>query len=184
LLHPPNGTAQAHMTDPGTKEIVLVEYDGTWPTRFREHAARIAEALGGRAVQIEHIGSTAVPGLAAKPTIDVLLVVTDSGDEATYVPDLEAAGYELRLREPEFHEHRMLNPRTGEANVHVVSAGCREIERWLVFRDRLRSSPSDRDLYERTKRELALRRWPNTDAYASAKSDIVERIIAAGRAGG
>ena len=88
------------MTDPGTTEIVLVDYNDSWPTKYREHAARIAAALGGRAVQVEHIGSTAVPGLAAKPTIDVLLVVADSADEAMYVPDLEAAGYELRIRNP------------------------------------------------------------------------------------
>lgn len=163
--------------------IVLVEYDDTWPARYREHATRIEAALGGRAVRIEHIGSTAVPGLAAKPIIDVLLVVADSADEAGYVPDLEAAGYELWRREPEFHEHRLLKPRTRDANVHVVSVGCEEIERWLIFRDRLRASASDRELYERTKRELASRRWPDTNAYADAKSPVVEHIIAAGRAG-
>lgn len=169
------------MGESGTKEIRLVDYDPSWPARFREHAARIATALGDGVIRIEHIGSTAVPGLAAKPKIDVLLVVSDSADEGSYVPQLESAGYELRLREPDFHEHRLLGPGERDANVHVVSVGCIEIERWLTFRDRLRSHPDDRLLYERTKRELALRRWPSTDAYAEAKSEVVERIIASGR---
>lgn len=167
------------MADAGTTEVRLVEYDPSWPIQFAGQAARIAGALGDRAMRIEHIGSTAVPGLAAKPTIDILLVVSDSAEELSYVPQLEAAGYELRLREPDFHEHRLLTPVERNANIHVVSHGCVEIGRWLTFRDRLRSHAHDRQLYERTKKELSLRRWPDTDAYAEAKSQVVERILAA-----
>jgi GrpB-like predicted nucleotidyltransferase (UPF0157 family) len=172
------------MGDLGGKQIHLVEHDPTWSTRYAEHADVIASALGDRALQIEHIGSTAVPDLAAKPTIDILLVVADSADEPTYVPQLEAAGYELRLREPDFEEHRLLSPPGKDANIHVVSRGSLEIERWLVFRDRLRSSARDRQLYEQTKKELASRPWPDTDAYASAKSEVIERIITGARIDG
>lgn len=172
------------MGDPGGKEIRLVEYDSSWPAQFAEHAAIIADALGDRALRIEHIGSTSVPGLAAKPKIDILLVVSSSAEESSYVPQMEAAGYELRIREPDFDEHRMFSPPGRGANIHVVSAGSIEIERWLIFRDRLRNHADDRQLYERTKKELARRRWRDTDAYAEAKSEVIERIIAAARAAG
>ena len=86
--------------------IEIFDYDPLWPVKFREQANRIAKALGDAALQIEHIGSTSVPGLAAKPIIDVLLVVNEAGDEAAYLPALEAAGYVLRVREPDFYEHR------------------------------------------------------------------------------
>lgn len=168
----------------GGREIHLVEYDPSWPDQFAAHAATIAAALGDRALRIEHIGSTSVPGLAAKPKIDILLVVSNSADESSYVPQMEAAGYELRLREPDFHEHRLLSPPGRSANIHVVSLGSTEIERWLTFRDRLRSHAGDRRLYEATKKELARRRWRDTDAYADAKSDVIEGIIAAARDAG
>ena len=138
-------------------------------------------SLGERALLIEHVGSTSVPGLAAKPTIDVLLVVADSADEDAYLPALEAAGYVLRIREPDWHEHRMLVDRVASVQVHVVSEGCPEIERWLIFRDRLRSDTADRELYERTKRELAARTWRYVQNYADAKTEVVEEIIARAR---
>jgi len=107
-----------------------------------------------RALQIEHVGSTSVAGLAAKPVIDIVLVVGDSADEAIYVPDLEAAGYRLRHREPSWYQHRFL---VGEpaVQIHVFSVGSAEVERMLLFRNRLRACPEDRKLYESTKRELA-----------------------------
>lgn len=161
--------------------VHLAEYDPSWPERFERQAERISAALGERALLIEHVGSTSVPGLAAKPTIDVLLVVADSADEDAYLPALEAAGYVLRIRQPDWHEHRMLVDRVARVQVHVVSEGCPEIERWLIFRDRLRSDPADRELYERTKRELAARTWRYVQNYADAKSDVVEEIIARAR---
>jgi GrpB-like predicted nucleotidyltransferase (UPF0157 family) len=88
--------------------IVIVDYDPAWPERFRQAAAKIRSALGEVALRIEHIGSNSVPGLAAKPIVDILLVVEDSGSETSYVPALEDAGYILRVHEPDFHEHRML----------------------------------------------------------------------------
>lgn len=161
--------------------VHLAEYDLSWPELFDREAERISAALGERAVVIEHVGSTSVPGLSAKPTIDVLLVVPDSADEGAYLPAMEAAGYALRIREPDWNEHRMFVDRVANVQVHVVSEGCPEIERWLVFRDRLRSDTADRALYERTKRELAARTWRYVQNYADAESQVVEEILARAR---
>jgi GrpB-like predicted nucleotidyltransferase (UPF0157 family) len=161
-----------------TPRIVIVDYDPAWPKRFRQEAAKIRSALGEDALHIEHIGSTSVPGLAAKPIVDILLVVEDSSDEASYVPALEEAGYVLRVREPDFDEHRMLRTPTKDVHVHVFSAGSPEIERYLLLRDRLREDAEDRELYVRTKRELANREWPSMQHYAEAKSEVLEGIIA------
>jgi len=158
--------------------IVVVDYDPAWPERFRREAARIRAALGEAARGIEHIGSTAVPGLAAKPIVDILLVVEDSADETSYAPALEAAGYVLRVREPDFHEHRMFRTVARDVHVHVYSPGSPEIDRYLLLRDHLRNHEEDRERYARTKRELATRDWPSMQHYAEAKSEIVESIIA------
>ena len=134
-------------------------------------------ALGERALQIEHTGSTSVPGLAAKPTIDILLVVTNSADEDAYLTPLEGAGYVLRIREPNWHEHRMFKGPDTDINLHVFSSGCPEIDRILLFRDRLRSNAADRDLYARTKLALAQKEWNSVDDYAGAKTAVIEEII-------
>lgn len=161
------------------QRIEIVNHDPRWGETFRKHAAIITEALGDTARGIEHVGSTAVPGLAAKPIVDILLVVRDSGDESTYLPPLVAAGYELRIREPEFHQHRMFRTSAGDIHLHVLSAGSTEVERMLRFRNRLRTNDDDRKAYEETKRRLAAEVWPDMDAYARAKTDIIERILAA-----
>ncbi|MEX0754811.1 MAG: GrpB family protein [Actinomycetota bacterium] len=161
--------------------IHLSPADPRWPAVFAEEGRHLRKALGTRALRIEHVGSTSVPGLAAKPIIDVLVAVEDSSVEPAYVPPLEAAGYVLRIREPDWYEHRVLKgPAKGPAldsNVHVFSEGCEEIERMLRFRDRLRSDADDRELYEQAKRELAARRWTYVQDYADAKSAVVERIL-------
>ena len=167
---------------PSSGPVVLVGYDPDWPRLFEREAARIGDALGGQALQIEHAGSTSVPGLAAKPIIDIVLVVADSADEAAYVPALQAAGYVLRVREPEWFEHRLLKGPDTSVNVHVFSHGCPEIERMLLFRDWLRRNEADRAFYERAKRELAQKEWKYVQHYADAKSDVVEQIIARARA--
>jgi GrpB-like predicted nucleotidyltransferase (UPF0157 family) len=92
---------------PHDAPITLVEYDPTWPGLYAREEQRIRSILGPQALQIEHIGSTSVPGLIAKPIIDILLVLGDSADEPSYVPALEAAGYVLRIREPDWHQHRL-----------------------------------------------------------------------------
>jgi GrpB-like predicted nucleotidyltransferase (UPF0157 family) len=158
--------------------IHLAEYDPQWPGLFAREAKRIRGALGPKALQIEHTGSTSVPGLAAKPLIDIVLVVADTCHEDEYVPPLEAAGYVLRIREPDWHEHRLFKGPDTNVNVHTFSEGCSEVERMLAFRDWLRMHDDERELYESAKRELAGRDWKYVQNYADAKSLVVEEILA------
>jgi GrpB-like predicted nucleotidyltransferase (UPF0157 family) len=169
---------------PLTSPILIAEYDPEWPRLFEREAERIRAALGERVVLLEHAGSTSVPGLAAKPLIDILLVVPNSADEPSYVPPLEAAGYLLRIREPEWYEHRVFKGPDTNVNLHVFSPRCVEIRRMLGFRDWLRTHEDDRELYERTKRELAQQDWKYVQNYADAKTAVVEEIIARALAGG
>ena len=171
----------AYVDDPPRHDgpIALAEYDPAWPARFEREAARIRAALGDRALMIEHAGSTAVPGLAAKPIVDVVLAVGDSADEPAYVPALEAAGYVLRIREPGWHEHRILKGPDAGVNLHVFTAGSREIARMLAFRDRLRVDPEALRRYQAAKRELAALRWRYVQHYADAKSAVIEEILGA-----
>src|SRR5215470_8101366 len=159
-----------------TVEIELVEYDQSWPATYEREASRITDALGERAILVEHVGSTAVPGLAAKPRIDIVLVVADTRDEDRYVAALEAAGYDLRIREPDWHEHRLFKGTAPDVNLHVFSKGCSEVGRMIRFRDHLRVDERDRLLYEQTKRELATRRWRSVQDYADAKTTVVDEI--------
>ncbi len=159
-------------------QVYLADYDPTWPQQFAAEASKIRVALGARALLLEHVGSTSVPGLAAKPLIDILLVVADSADEAAYVPALEAAGYTLRIREPDWYQHRVLKGAVPDVNLHVFSPGCVETRRMLLMRDWLRANVADRDLYERVKRDLAQREWKYVQNYADAKSEVVEAILA------
>jgi GrpB-like predicted nucleotidyltransferase (UPF0157 family) len=158
--------------------IELWPYSETWPAQYAVEAGRVAGILGSRVLGLEHVGSTSVPGLPAKPIIDMLLVVADSSDEPEYVPALERSGYVLRIREPDWYQHRLFKGPDANINLHVFSAGCVEIDRMLRFREHLRSSAADRDLYARTKRELATRRWNYVQEYADAKTDVVQAIIA------
>jgi GrpB-like predicted nucleotidyltransferase (UPF0157 family) len=163
---------------PHRAPVELADYDPRWPKLFGREEERIRGALGDTAIRVEHVGSTSVPGLAAKPVIDIVLAVPDSADEDAYVPALEAAGYVLRIREPDWFEHRLLKGPETAVNLHVFSTGCPEIERMVGFRDHLRADERDRELYERTKRELAGRRWEHVQHYADAKGDVVEQIVA------
>jgi GrpB-like predicted nucleotidyltransferase (UPF0157 family) len=163
---------------PHAAPITLVDYDPVWPALFERENRRIRAALGDTVVRLEHTGSTSVPGLAAKPIIDMTMVVPDSSDEASYVAPLEAVGYVLRIREPDWYEHRVLKGPDTNINLHVFSPGSPELERMVGFRDWLRTHDEDRDLYERTKRELAAREWQYVQHYADAKTVVVEEIIA------
>ena len=166
---------------PLNSTIYLAPYDPAWPSLFIRLAKQIREALGDAILLLEHVGSTSVPGLSAKPIIDMVLAVADSSDESSYVKPLEEKGYTLRIREPDWHEHRLLKPPEVEGNLHVFSAGCEEIERMLLFRDWLRTHADDRLLYEETKRELAARTWKYTQNYADAKAKVVQEILARAR---
>jgi GrpB-like predicted nucleotidyltransferase (UPF0157 family) len=157
--------------------VTLHEYDSRWTECFARERQRIRDALGERAVLLEHVGSTSVPGLIAKPRIDIVLAVRDPGDEAAYAPALEAAGYVLRIREPDWHEHRLFNRPDIDVNLHVFADGSPEITRMLRFRDRLRRYPDERERYAAAKRELAARRWNHMQDYADAKTDVVEAIL-------
>jgi GrpB-like predicted nucleotidyltransferase (UPF0157 family) len=160
------------------RAVDIVDHDPVWAQRFEREAARIETALGDKARLIEHIGSTAVPGLAAKPIVDILLVVDDAADESSYLPALEAAGYVLRVREPDFYEHRMVRTPAKDVHVHVFPPDSPEITRLLTLRDRLRQIAADRELYARTKRRLATRDWATMQHYAEAKSEVIEAILA------
>ncbi|MCE2519899.1 MAG: GrpB family protein [Alphaproteobacteria bacterium] len=159
------------------RAIVVVPYRQDWPETFRLHRERIAAALGAEALGIDHIGSTAVPGLDAKPIVDILVAVADLADEETYLPAMEACGYQLRVRESDFEEHRMFRTPELDVHVHVLSDGSPEIERYLRFRDALRATPFLRARYQELKRSLAAQDRQDMNVYARAKSEFVEAIV-------
>jgi GrpB-like predicted nucleotidyltransferase (UPF0157 family) len=158
--------------------IELCAYDESWPLLYEREAKRVIAVLGNHVLLLAHVGSTSVAGLPAKPIIDMLLAVADSAAEDAYVPPMEAAGYVLRIREPDWYQHRLFKGPDTNINLHVFSAGCIEIDRMLGFRDHLRGNAADRALYAETKRELASRHWKYVQEYADAKSEVVETIIA------
>lgn len=157
--------------------VRLSEHDPTWADRYKTRAAELRGVLGERARLIEHIGSTSVPGLAAKPVVDIVVGIDDPNDEGAYLPELEAAGYELRVREP---HHRAL--RGGDpdepVNLHCYPPDHAEVRKYLLFRDRLRAHPEERALYESAKRALADREWADMNYYADAKSPVIDAILA------
>jgi GrpB-like predicted nucleotidyltransferase (UPF0157 family) len=159
---------------PEPRTIEVVGYDSSWPWRFARERARIAAAIGAVAGRIDHIGSTAVAGLAAKPIIDIQVSVDDPEDEQAYAPALENAGYRLRVREP---GHRMLRTSTLDVHVHVCAAGGDWERRHLLFRDWLGADSSGRALYAAAKRDLARRDWPDMNAYAEAKTIVILQIL-------
>ena len=162
--------------------VRLVDPDPGWAAVGERLAAAAQDALGPLALLVEHCGSTAVPGLVAKPLIDLVLAVPDPTNETSYLGPLAPLGYALRHREPDWHDHRLLkqlDPATGlQVNLHVFRIGCVEIDRMLAFRDHLRSDPDDLALYQRTKQGLARRSWELVQQYADAKGPVVEQIVA------
>ncbi|WP_347042905.1 GrpB family protein [Brachybacterium nesterenkovii] len=166
---------------PEQQRIVIVDPDPAWPARYREHERVLRAALGASALRIEHIGSTSVPGLGAKPIIDVLVTVTDIDADAAYLPAVLDAGYVLRVRED---GHRMVRPPERNANIHILAEDDPAADAYLVLRDRLRGDAEDRALYERTKRMLAEQEWPTVNDYAEAKGEVIGQILARARAAG
>lgn len=160
VLPPPRLDGPVHLSPP----------DPSWANQFALHLNSLTGALGSKASRIEHVGSTSVPGLAAKPVIDIVLVISDASREDDYVPELDAAGYGLKIRDENWNSHRMFNEPTGmpECNLHVFGQ-CEEVERMLAFRDHLRAHDDDRELYESTKRELAKRNWEYIQGYLAEK---------------
>ena len=158
--------------------VLLVESDPAWPATYAAEQSTITGALAEGALLVEHAGSTAVPGLVAKPVVDVVLVVADPTDERAYIPALTSAGYRLHLREPGWYQHRLLRKDSPAVNLHVFGPGTDEVDRMLAFRDRLRTDPEARRRYEATKRELAARHWEHVQDYADAKSAVIAQILA------
>lgn len=144
---------------PSPERIDVVDADPTWPSAYAEVAAVVRGALGDAVLGLEHVGSTAVPGLAAKPVIDVDLTLADPREEPAYVPALEAAGFVHVLREPTWHEHRAFRRGAGPAgprvNLHVWGPRCPEAARHLLLRDWLRAHPADVERYAEAKRAAA-----------------------------
>jgi GrpB-like predicted nucleotidyltransferase (UPF0157 family) len=173
-------TGAVDESEPSPGRILIVDYDPQWPQLFAREADRIRSLLGSLALRIEHVGSTSVPGLSAKPIVDLLLVVEDSAQEDAYAPVLGAAGYVLRIREPHWHQHRMFKGPDTDINLHVFSSGCQEIDRLLLFRDRLRGNAADRELYARTKTVLSGQEWASVQNYADAKTAVIQEIIGRG----
>ncbi|MEM9486062.1 MAG: GrpB family protein [Cyanobacteria bacterium P01_F01_bin.116] len=157
--------------------VYLADYDPAWPLTFARLADDIYRALGETVCLLEHVGSTSVPGLAAKPIIDMVLAVPDSSEEEAYIPQLERLNYYLRIREPDWFEHRVLKLSEPKVNLHVFSVGCTEIDRMLTFRNWLRHHPEELKLYETTKRELSQKTWKYIQNYADAKSAVVQEIM-------
>jgi GrpB-like predicted nucleotidyltransferase (UPF0157 family) len=160
---------------PPPAPVVIVDYDPGWPDLFAREQIRLCDLLGHSVVAIEHVGSTSVPGLAAKPVVDIDLIVPDSSDEEAYLPRLVAAGYRLTVREPNWHEHRMFKGSDTNINLHVFSPGCPETVRHLVFRDWLRTHPADRDRYAAVKRAIA-EDAVDVRAYSEAKNEVIDDI--------
>lgn len=155
------------------REIVIADYDPGWRRRFEAERERIVAALATRAIGVEHVGSTSVPGLGAKPIVDILLMVDDVEDETAFLGPLERAGYGLRVRE---RGHRMFRTPGRDVHVHVWSSTDPEVRRHLVFRDWLRHSAADRGRYEALKRSLATQDWDDMNEYAGAKGDLIKEI--------
>lgn len=154
--------------------IVVVDPDEQWPERYARVREQVTAALGSASLRVEHIGSTAVPGLAAKPIVDVLLTVRDVRDEGAYVPPMERAGFVLRVREP---EHRMFRTPARDLHVHVYEPDHAAVSAYPDLRDWLRVDADDRALYERTKRLLATRTWADMNEYADAKTDVITAVL-------
>ena len=161
--------------------IILKPYDENWPVLFEREKQRISTILKDKALMIEHIGSTSVPGLIAKPIIDILLVVEDAGKEEDYVVDLVSHGYILRIKEPDFENHHMFIGPDTDIHLHVFSQDSKEIEKYLLFRNYLRNHQEAKELYANTKKALAKKKWKYVQNYADAKSDVVQQIMDAAR---
>lgn len=160
---------------PPPETVAIVGYRAEWPRRFEAMAAGIRAALGAVALDVEHVGSTSVPGLAAKDIIDIDLTVADPRDEKAYVPALSQIGYTLTAREPSWHQHRLLRLAEPRVNLHVFGPDCPEVIRHRMFRDWLRDHPEDRTRYEDAKR-AAIPGGGNVMDYNARKEETIHAI--------
>lgn len=158
------------------QSIVIEDYDPAWADRFDGERARIENALD--LLAIEHVGSTSVPGLPAKPIIDIDVLLEDTAEESRFIPLLEGLGYRLVLREPWWFGHRLLVNAEEDVHLHVWPRDAAEPVRHRLFRDWLRTHPDDRDLYATTKRRLAHETADRPGDYTMAKSEVIDQIFA------
>jgi GrpB-like predicted nucleotidyltransferase (UPF0157 family) len=160
--------------------VVIVAYDPDWPRRFVEERQRLEAVFAGLEAVVEHVGSTAVPGLGAKPVIDVMVGLRALADVEARIPELEAAGYEyVREYQAQLPERRYFRkPRRGPRafHVHCVIEGGDFWIRHLAFRDYLRAHPESAAAYDALKRDLAMR-FPKSE-YTDAKTPFIERVLA------
>lgn len=161
---------------PPIENVAVVAYDPLWPNIYSALASKIMIELGSNLLGIDHVGSTAVPGLAAKPIIDIDLTVADAADEKTYVSALENLGYRLIVREPRFHGHRLFHHDNPRVNLHVFTQGTPETARHLLFRDWLRLSEKDCKLYANAKFEAVKDCSFDIQKYHENKSKVVHDI--------
>lgn len=166
-------------------EVVIVDYDPQWPARFEAERARIALALGSvdGVIAIEHVGSTAVPGLAAKPIIDIMIGVREIAIGERCIEPMESLDYEYRgdAGIPGRHYFRKGNPRSH--HLHLIEHGSEFWVNHLLFRDELRSHPESAREYEALKRELAERHRFDRAAYTDAKNPFIASALARARSG-
>ncbi len=175
----PDVTSVELVGGPEPLELALHTYDEAWIRRFSAHRQRIHDDLGAMTIKVEHIGSTSVPGLAAKPIIDIVVTVDDITAEEDYLDALLAAGYALRVREP---GHRLVRTPARDVHVHLYERHDPAVGEYLLLRDHLRVDAQDRALYESTKRALLHERWADMNDYAAAKTDVIDAIKARARA--
>lgn len=164
----------------GGKESVnleLVDYDNSWSDKFKVESHKIKNALGDIVTLIEHIGSTSIPGLAAKPIIDIVVSIDNPENEEEYKDNLEGIGYELRVREPDFYEHRMFRTHKRDVHLHIFPSNCIEIDRYITFRNALRDSLSKREEYHTLKANLINQGITDMNEYASKKGEFIESVI-------
>ncbi|WP_399884411.1 GrpB family protein [Streptomyces sp. BBFR51] len=169
----PDVTTVEIIGGPEALEVGLGGYDARWGEVYLQHRRRILDALAAVDVDVEHIGSTSVPGLAAKPIVDIVVAVADITAEEDYLDGLLATGYELRVREP---GHRLVRTPTRDVHVHVYERGDVAVHEYLLFRDHLRTNADDRALYESVKRSLLSQQWNDMNDYADAKNDVILAI--------
>lgn len=162
---------------PPADAVLIVDADPAWPSLFEHLAADLAAALGPTALTLEHVGSTSVPDLAAKPVVDIDLTVADPADEDAYLPIVEGLGYWLVVREPGWYEHRCLRLEQPRAHLHVWGPDGPEPVRHRLFRDWLRTHPDDRRTYEAAKR-AAVPGGGDVMAYNHRKQPVIREIYA------
>lgn len=160
--------------------LEVVDYDPNWPAQYEALRARIAAAMGPAALSISHVGSTCVPGLAAKPVIDIDIIVADIRDESTYVPALEKAGFQFLLREPDWYEHRLFVSYNPSANIHIWTPTSGQITRHSAFTAWLKAHPEDLEKYAQAKRDAckeAQEHGETVNQYADRKNAVLKEVM-------